>query len=38
MSDNVEFLKRLYDLFNARDIETVLTALHEDVVWPRCDR
>ena len=33
MSDNVEFLKRLYDLFNARDIETVLKALHEDVIW-----
>jgi hypothetical protein len=33
MSDNVEILKRLYGLFNARDIETVLTALHEDVIW-----
>jgi nuclear transport factor 2 (NTF2) superfamily protein len=33
LSDNVEFLKRLYDRFNARDIETVLTALREDVIW-----
>ena len=33
MSDNVELLKRIYDRFNARDMETVLTALHEDVIW-----
>jgi len=31
--DNVELLKRLYDRFNARDMETVLAALHEDVIW-----
>jgi nuclear transport factor 2 (NTF2) superfamily protein len=33
MSDEVELLKRVYDRFNARDMETVLAALHEDVVW-----
>jgi ketosteroid isomerase-like protein len=33
VSDNVELLKRIYDRFNARDMETVLAALHEDVIW-----
>src|ERR1700740_2981023 len=33
MSHEVELLKLLYDRFNARDMETVLTAMHEDVVW-----
>jgi ketosteroid isomerase-like protein len=33
VSDEVEFLIHLYDRFNARDMETVLAALHEDVVW-----
>lgn len=33
MSDEVDLLKRVYDRFNARDMETVLTAMHEDVVW-----
>ena len=33
MSDNVRLLKRIYDRFNARDMETVLAALHEDVIW-----
>ena len=33
MSDKVELLKRIYDRFNARNIETVLAALHEDVIW-----
>lgn len=33
MSDNVELLKRIYDRFNARDMEAVLAALHEDVIW-----
>jgi len=32
-SDNVELLKRLYDRFDARDMETVLAALHEHVIW-----
>lgn len=33
MSDEVEFLKRVYDQFNARDMDTVLAAIDEDVVW-----
>ena len=33
MSSQVELLKRVYDRFNARDIETVLAAMHEDVIW-----
>jgi hypothetical protein len=33
MSHEVELLKLLYDRFNARDMETVLTAMHEDVIW-----
>jgi ketosteroid isomerase-like protein len=33
MSDEVELLKRVYDGFNARDMETVLAAMHEDVIW-----
>jgi ketosteroid isomerase-like protein len=33
MSDEVELLKRVYDRFNARDMETVLAAMHEDVIW-----
>ena len=33
MSDEVELLKRVYDSFNARDMETVLAAMHEDVIW-----
>jgi hypothetical protein len=26
-------LKRVYDRFNARDMETVFAAMHEDVIW-----
>src|SRR5882672_6023725 len=33
MGDEVDFLKRVYDRFNARDMETVLAAMHEDVTW-----
>jgi 5-methylcytosine-specific restriction endonuclease McrA len=33
LSGNVKLLKRIYDRFNARDMETVLAALHEDVIW-----
>ena len=29
----MELLKLLYDRFNARDMETVLEAMHEDVMW-----
>jgi hypothetical protein len=33
MPDEVELLKRLYDRFNARDVEALLAAMHEDVIW-----
>ena len=33
MSNEVDLLKRVYDRFNARDMESVLAAMHEDVVW-----
>jgi ketosteroid isomerase-like protein len=33
MSDEMELLKRVYDRFNARDMESVLAAMHEDVMW-----
>jgi hypothetical protein len=33
MPDDMELLKRVYDLFNHRDIESVLAAMHPDVVW-----
>jgi hypothetical protein len=33
MSDEVELLRRVYALFNGRDIESVLAAMHPDVVW-----
>ncbi len=33
MSDEEELLKRVYDRFNARDMEAVLAAMHEDVIW-----
>jgi hypothetical protein len=33
MPDDVELLRRVYALFNRRDIESVLAAMHPDVVW-----
>lgn len=33
MSDEVEILRRVYDRFNARDMESVLAVMHEDVIW-----
>jgi ketosteroid isomerase-like protein len=33
MPDEIEFLKRIYDRFNARDMETALAAMHQDVMW-----
>jgi hypothetical protein len=33
MDDDVKVLERIYDRFNARDIDAVLTALTDDVVW-----
>jgi ketosteroid isomerase-like protein len=32
-SDDVKVLERIYDRFNARDIDGVLTALTDDVAW-----
>ncbi|MGB9415048.1 MAG: nuclear transport factor 2 family protein [Acidobacteriaceae bacterium] len=31
--EEVEFLKRVYNRFNARDMEAVLACLHENVMW-----
>jgi ketosteroid isomerase-like protein len=33
VQDEVELLNFLYNRFNARDMDAVLAALHEDVVW-----
>jgi ketosteroid isomerase-like protein len=33
MDGDVEILKRIYDRFNARDIDGVLAALTDDVAW-----
>jgi ketosteroid isomerase-like protein len=33
MSNEVEFLELVYARFNARDMETVLAAMHDDVMW-----
>jgi len=33
MTDHTEFLKKLYEGFNARDMEAVLNSLSEDVIW-----
>jgi nuclear transport factor 2 (NTF2) superfamily protein len=33
MPDEVEFLRRIYALFNSREMESVLAAMHPDVVW-----
>src|SRR3954447_15496000 len=33
MDDDVEALKRIYDRFNARDIDRVLVVLAADVAW-----
>lgn len=33
MSGEAELLKCIYDRFNARDMESVLAAMHEDVTW-----
>jgi hypothetical protein len=33
MSDEIDHLKLIYDRFNARDMEAVLAAMHEDVTW-----
>lgn len=33
MDDDIAILRRIYDHFNARDIEGVLAALADDVAW-----
>jgi hypothetical protein len=33
MHDEIELLRRLYDRFNARDMETLLSSMQEDVIW-----
>jgi len=33
MAAEVELLKRVYALFNAREMEAVLAAMREDVMW-----
>ena len=33
MSNDMEVLARMYDRFNARDIDGVLAALADDIVW-----
>jgi ketosteroid isomerase-like protein len=33
MPSDTELLERLYDRFNARDMDAALAALHPDVVW-----
>jgi ketosteroid isomerase-like protein len=33
MPDDVELLRRVYALFNGRDIESILAAMQPDVVW-----
>ena len=33
MPDDVELLRRVYALFNGREIESVLAAMHPEVVW-----
>ncbi len=33
MSDNAEFVRRVYALLNGRDVESVLAAMHPEVIW-----
>lgn len=33
MDSDVDVLKRIYDCFNARDVDAVLAALADDVAW-----
>jgi hypothetical protein len=34
MSDRVSLLERIYEAFNQREIDTVLSAMHPAVDWP----
>lgn len=33
MSEHQQFLQNLYDAFNRREIETIISAMHPDVKW-----
>lgn len=33
MLDDVELSRRVYELFNRREIESVLAAMHPDLIW-----
>ena len=33
MSSDRELLERLYDRFNARDMEAALATMHPDITW-----
>lgn len=33
MSEHQEFLQKLYDAFNRREIETIISAMHPNVKW-----
>jgi limonene-1,2-epoxide hydrolase len=33
MNPNQQFLQNLYDAFNKREIETIISAMHPDVKW-----
>ncbi len=33
MAGEIEFIKQLYERFNARDIEALLSIMSEDVIW-----
>lgn len=33
MNSNQKFLQNLYDAFNKREIETIISAMHPDVKW-----
>jgi hypothetical protein len=33
MGSDEQFLRRLYGRFNARDMEALLAAMHDDVLW-----
>jgi len=33
MKENIELVKQLYQAFSARNIQTILSLLHEDAEW-----
>ncbi|HEU4328715.1 MAG TPA: nuclear transport factor 2 family protein [Roseiflexaceae bacterium] len=34
METNESFIHRIYAAFNARDLDTLLAAMHPEIVWP----